>query len=141
MVTMPSSDEIKKAYQGSISRVPQRYADKVKKVTGFVEKAKAGESLYAQKMQEAIANRSREKGLNNITDADWQNAALNKGAARIGPGMSAAVDKQVQGYEPYRQALASVELPARTADPMANVQNRVGGVVKVMVETKRAQLG
>ena len=141
MVKMPSQDEIKRAYTNSIPGVSGKYAEQVRKTTGVIEAAKAAEGLYAQKMQEAIANRSREKGLEKVTDEDWRKAALEKGAARIGPGMAAAVDKQAKGYEPYRTALASLELPDRTADPMTNVQNRVGGVVRAMVDTKKSVRG
>ena len=141
MVKMPSSEDIKKAYTAAIPTVAGKYADKVRKTTGVIEAAKRAEDLYAQKMQEAIANRSREKGLDKVTDEDWRKAALEKGAARIGPGMAAAVDKQARGYEPFRTALSSLELPARTADPMTNVQNRVGAVVRTREDTKKAQLG
>ena len=141
MVKMPSSDEIKKSYTASIPAVSGKYASAVGKTSGVIEAAKRAESLYAQKMQEAIANRSREKGLDKVTDEDWRKAALEKGAARIGPGMAAAVNKQAAGYEPYRSALSGYELPARTADPMTNVNQRVGGVVQLMVNTKRSLMG
>jgi len=139
MVKIKSLDAIGKAYKDGATRAPQAFAEAVKTTSGVIEAAKASEDLYAQKVQEAIANRSRVKGLEKVTDEDWRKAALDKGVARIGAGMQAAVEDQKKGYAPYHAALSGLSLPARTADGMANLTNRAGAVVKTMIDTKKSQ--
>ena len=137
MVKIKSKEAIKKKFREAIPRVGSAYKDAVSQTTGVIAAAIAGEDLYAQKVQEAISARRRANALSRVTDADWQKAASTKGAARIGPGMSAAVDKQATNFAPFHDTLASLELPARTADPMANVTARVGGVVQALVAKKK----
>ncbi len=141
MPRMPSQAEINKAYKDAIPRVPGKYREGIQGTTGFIEAAVAGQSNYETKMADTAVLARRGKRLAQLTDADWKNPALEKGAARIGQGMTAGADKQSRNYEPYRSALEGTTLPARTTDPMANIDNRVKGVVRVMVDTKKAQLG
>jgi hypothetical protein len=54
--------------------------------------------------------------------------------------MQAGASKREANFEPYRQELASLELPAKTSDPMQNVQNRVGGIA-VALHNKKMQMG
>ncbi len=138
---MPSQAEINKKYKEAIPRVPGAYRDGVNKTTGFIDAAVAGQSNYETKMADTTVLARRGKALAKLTDADWKTPALEKGAARIGQGMQAGADKQSRNYEPYRAALDGATLPARTTDPMANIDNRVKGVVRVMVDTKKSQMG
>ena len=68
-------------------------------------------------------------------------AAIEKGAARIGPGMRAGALKRKANYEPFRAALQALELPPRVEDPMANIDNRAKAVVKTLIEKKKEILG
>lgn len=136
-----SIEEVKANFTSGASVAPVRYAAAVSKTTGVIQAAINAESLYAQKLQAAIANKSRAKALAKVTDADWQNAAANKGAARIGPGMTAAVTKQADNFKPYLDTLQGINLPARTADPTQNVTNRVVPIAVALAAKKRALLG
>ena len=140
MVKIKSKEEIKANYSGSIAVVPSRYRAGVAKTSGVIAAAIAAEDLWAAKIAEAAANRSRAKGLAKVSDEEWRRKATELGAARIGPGMTANADKQANNFEPFRSAVAALTLPARTADPIANV-DRVRAVVQTMVDTKKAQLG
>jgi hypothetical protein len=51
--------------------------------------------------------------------------------------MKDASEDQVRGFRPYREALVAVELPPKVADPMANLMNRAGAVVKALVDKKK----
>lgn len=126
---MPTQATIKKNYQGAIGIVGERYRTGIEGTTGWKDAAVAGQGLYVQRMQDQSVLARREKGLQKVTDADWKQNALNKGVTRIGPGMSAAVDKQAQGYEPVRAALESLTLAPRVADANTNIDNRVKAVV------------
>lgn len=143
MVKMPSQAAIKDAYTASIGAVPGKYSAGVRETNDWQQKASSpeAESLYGQKVQEAVSNQSRAKAVAKVSNADWQNAASSKGASRIATGMTAGANKQAQNYEPIRQALASVELPARSADPLANVDARVKPIVSAAVNAKKNALG
>lgn len=139
MVKIKPSSEIDKAYKESIGRVPGRYKDAVARVTDWQEKAgsDAAEQLYAAKVQEAIASRRRQKATQKTSNEEWRSAASTTGAARIATGMQANADKRTKNFEPFRNAIEGASLPDRVADPMQNVTNRVGGMVKVLVDTKK----
>lgn len=139
MVKIRPSSEIDKAYKDSIGRVPGRYKDAVGRVTDWQEKAgsDAAETLYAAKVQEAIASRRRQKATQKTSNEEWRAAASNVGAQRIGAGMQANADKRTRNFEPFRNAIEGASLPDRTADPMQNIDNRVKGMVKVLVDTKK----
>ena len=140
-IRMPSQTEIAKSYADGASRAPAKYKDGVERTTGFKEAAIAGEALYAAKMQEVISNGTRAKGLEKSSDEDWKKGVREKGAARIGPGMTAAADKRTRNYEPFRASLEGMTLPDKTTDPMANIDNRLKPVVNKLVETKKSIMG
>jgi len=136
---MPSQEEIKKAYGDGATRAPSKYKEKVMRNTSWKERAGSAdaENLYGQKVQQAVAERSRQKGLEGVTQEEWRSKASNVGAARIGQGMQNAVGKQAANYEKTRQAFAALELPAKTADPMANIDNRLKKVVQTAIDANK----
>jgi len=136
-----SIEEVEANFRSGAAVAPSRYAASVSKTTGVIAAAIAGEALWAQKMQTAIANKTRAKALAKVTDSTWQEAASGKGAQRIGPGMTAAADKQAANFTPYLAALQGINLPARTADPAQNVANRVTPIAITLAAKKRALLG
>lgn len=141
MVKIKSSGQIDANYKAAIGRVPGAYKRGVQATTDWQEKAssEAAESLYAEKIAESVASKSRQKGVSAVTNAEWQGRAASIGATRIGAGMTANADKRTRKFEPFRTAIESVSLPPRTADPMANVDARVKPIVSALVETKKAQ--
>ena len=140
MVKVKSQQEIQANYTGSIAVVPGRYRQGVAGASGVIAASIAAEDLYAAKLQESIAARRRANALSKVSDDEWRRKATELGAARIGPGMQANAQKQAQNFEPFRSALSALSLPARTADPIANV-DRVRAVVETMVATKRSVKG
>lgn len=109
--------------------------------TGKLDKARsdAAEQLYAAKVQAAIANKSRQKGLANVSESEMNAAMQATGAQNYRSGTGRSADKQAKNVEPYYAALDSLEgkYPARTADPMANLTNRAGLVVKTLSDLKK----
>lgn len=109
--------------------------------SGKLDRAKsdAAEALYAAKVQAAIAQKSRQKGLNRVTESEMNAAMQATGAQNYRSGTGRSADKQAKNVEPYYAALDSLEgkYPARTADPMANLTNRAGLVVKTLSELKK----
>jgi len=109
--------------------------------SGKLDRAKsdAAEALYAAKVQAAIAQKSRQKGLNKVTESEMNAAMQATGAANYRSGTGRSADKQAKNVEPYYAALDGLEgkYPARTADPMANLTNRAGLVVKTLSDLKK----
>jgi|CXWL01.1.fsa_nt_gi hypothetical protein len=78
----------------------------------------------------------RNKGINKVSDDQWRTAATTKGAPVISQRMKDASGKQASGFEPYRSALESMTLPAKTTDPAQNVVNRVTPIAVKFRELK-----
>jgi len=110
------------------------------KKTGKLDAAASddAEALYAEKIQKAISKKSRQKGLQRISEADMNKGMQDTGAAAYRNKTAAKVDKMMSNVEPYLDALDGLEgrLPPRTADRMANLTNRAGMVVKTLGDLK-----
>jgi hypothetical protein len=140
-ISMPSSEDIAKEWEAAIPRVPAKYLDRVKKTTGFKEKAIAGEATYRAVMERVLAEERRAKGLARIKDEDWKAGVEQKGAKRIADGMTLAKEKRKVNYEPFRAALHGATIPDKGADPIDNAARIVPEVVKILVNKKRELLG
>ena len=134
-----SQAQIAARYKDGIGRAPANYKEGIAATTDWAEKASsdAAENLYNEKLTESMAARRRQNALKDVSNEEWKKNSLDLGGNRIGAGMTANADKRTKNYEPYRTALESVSLPERTADPMANLANRAGAVVKTLVDKKK----
>ncbi len=137
LVETKSLDATVKNYQAGISVAPQRYKDGVNKATNTIEKAIAAQDLYEARIAESIANNSRVKGLQKTSTAEWKKQAIEKGAQRIGPGMQAALPKYQKGMGETLSVIQGVTIAERTADPMANIDNRVKPIAQALYDNKR----
>lgn len=118
-----------------------KYVKGIEGATDWQAKAIAGEKLYAEKLQEAIAAGRRAKGLARVSNEEWKSRAKDVGGARIGQGMTKGASKWAREFTPYSDALKGTELPARTADGMQNLINRGGAVVQAMMDKKKELKG
>ena len=134
MVFVPSAAERKQKYLNSLGNVPAAYKAGIERTTNWKDKALAGQNLYEQQMQNAAVLRRRAVALERVSESDWKSRAASLGSTRIAEGMRNGAEKQAANYEPVANALRSVELPDRTADPMANIDNRVKPIVRAMVQ-------
>ncbi len=125
MVDTKSLEQTTKNWEGAIPRVAAAYSEGIAGAQNVIQKAIAAEDNYAAGVSQAVANKSRAKGLAKISDEDWRQAALKKGAVRIGQGMTEAKGKFSSGMSEVLSVIQGVTLPARTQDPAANVDNRV----------------
>jgi len=143
MVKIKSASEIDSNYKGAIGRVPEAYKKGVQRTTDWQERAssESAETNYAAGVSEAAAAKRRQKAVSQVSNAEWQNAAANKGATRIGTGMTAGAEKRARNFEPYRSAIEGTSIPDRTTDPIANVDNRVKPIVQALVDTKKSIKG
>ena len=136
MKVKPES-EIEKNYKASTALVPDRFEAGVKSAT-WQGAALEGQDLYETKMRMEEILRRRASGIQKVSDDSWRTDTVQKGKNIIGQRMQAASGKQVQGYRPYREALVSLDLPPRTADPMQNLITRAGAVVQTQVNVKKS---
>jgi hypothetical protein len=138
MVKVKSAADIKTNYTAAAALVPTRYKQGVQSATWQAE-ALAGQDLYTARMSDPTVLARRSRGISKVSDQQWKDGAISKGAPIIGARMTAAADKQVANWAPYGNALSALTLPPKVADPMTNLTQRAGAVVRAMVDTKNAQ--
>ncbi len=136
MVKVKSETDIKTNYEASTALVPARFEQGVRAAT-WQNEALKGQNLYVERMSMPDVLARRSKGIGNVSDDAWRTAAIEKGRNVIGARMKAASDKQVSGFRPYREVLTGLTLPDKVADPMTNLTNRAGAVVKALSDKKR----
>ena len=130
MVNVPSKEQRKAKYLGSIGSVPGAYKAGIEATQGWKDAALAGQGLYEQRMTDPQVLARRRNALAKTNEQDWKSAASQVGSQRIASGMQAGAQKQADNYEPIAEALRSVNLPARTGDAMSNIDNRVKPIVQ-----------
>lgn len=138
MVETKSASAASSAWESAIGQVPARYQEGVRAAQNVIAKSIEAEDIWADAMRAAIDRRARAAGLQGVSDSDWRNAAISKGAQRIGQGMRAAVSEFQSQIAKVLDVLSGVDLPERTTDVATNVQNRVTPVAVGLREAKRA---
>lgn len=139
MVNVKPQSEITENFLAGASRAPARYKKGVSRADWQgPASSEAAESNFAAGVTEAVASKSRQRGVQNVTNAEWQRSAADKGAARIGKGMADAAPKQAQKWAPYRSFLEGLNLPDRTRNATENIQNRSIPVAQGMQDLKRS---
>ena len=136
MVDTKSLEQTRKNWEDSHGRVPAAYSAGVTNAKDVIAKGVAAEDLYAQKVQEAIASKRRAKNLAKVSDDQWRQAAIEKGAPRIAAGMAASKEKFASGMSKVLEKIQGVTIAPRTSDPMANVDNRVKPIVAALAKLK-----
>ena len=137
MVFVPDKATRQRAYERAIAGVPASYKAGIQGTQGWKEAAIQGQSLYEERMRDPEVLRKRERALQKTSESDWKARASEVGTSRIAQGMTMNAGKQADNYEPIAAALRGVELPPRTADPMANIDNRVKPIVQAAVNASR----
>lgn len=137
MVNVKSQAERQANYENAIGAVPAKYQRGIQATQGWKEAAIQGQGLYEQRMQDQEVLSRRARGLEKTNEQEWKNRAATIGGSRIGEGMRANAAKQAANYEPIAVALRGVNLPPRSADPMANIDNRVKPIVQASVNAAK----
>jgi len=128
-----------KNYEGAIGNVPAKYKTGVESAESWQSNAVAAEDLWKAKIAEAAANNARSKGISRVSDSEWKQAASNKGSSRIGQGMRESLPKYQRVMGEVLNVIENTSISARTADPMANVDNRVKPIVKNLADWKKSR--
>jgi len=133
----------KERYVSGASANAEKLVENYVSQPGKLDAAKSdqAEKNFADQMSKAVAGKYRQKALGRLTEQDLNSGMIAKGASAYRTGTAAAKDDWAAEVEPHLATLDNLKLPARTTDPMQNIDNRVKGVAKALIETKKRVKG
>lgn len=101
----------------------------------------AANDAWKAGVQQAASQNRFAKGVRKAGNSTWQKAAVEKGPQRFAQGVQLAAEKYEQGFAPYREVIAGLNLPQRgpKGDP-ANIQ-RVAVISKALHDKKLSLIG
>ena len=138
MVNVKPQSEITENFLAGASRAPAKYKKGVMRADWHTAaSSEEAEANYGAGVSEAVANKSRQRNIQSVSNADWQRGAATTGAERIGRGMANAAPKQAAKWAPYRSFLEGVSLPPRGRNATENVQNRLIPIAQGMQDLKK----
>jgi len=132
-----TKEEARANFEASISYIPARYQAGIRKADWATPAGSdQAEANYAAGVQDAISKKRRQTKVRNVSNSDWQGAAITKGAPIIGERIRGALDKWARNWGPMYDGVVSKvgTLPPKTTDFRANINNRL---VPVVEEWKR----
>jgi len=132
-MVLKTKEEAKANFEAAIAYIPARYEAGIRKADWQTPAASdAAEANYATAVQAAVAEKRRQKRVREVSNTDWQNAAIAKGRPIIGDRIRAALDKWATTWGPIYDSVASkvAELPPKTLDWRENINKRLVPVVE-----------
>lgn len=131
-------EELADSYKTGVASKAQKWYNHFQAASGIAEAAKseAAEAHYAAAVTAAVANKQRQKGLANITDADIK-ASVTSPSIYSTPAQNKAPKfaKKFARFVPVINAEVA-KLPARTTDPNTNIDNRVKPIANALHAAK-----
>jgi hypothetical protein len=127
-MVLKTKEEAKANFEAAIGYIPDRYRSGVSKADWInPAKSDAAEKNFADGVSKAISQKTRQKAISSMTNEDWRNGAINKGAPIIGERIRSALNDWAANWGPmYDQVAARVQsLPAKGIDWRANITNRL----------------
>jgi acyl-CoA reductase-like NAD-dependent aldehyde dehydrogenase len=142
MVKVTPVEDAKESFKEILPKIPDRYTRKIKKAK-WKEAATsdAAEALWKAKVMEAAEKRRRKARLEKVSEDEWRSLAVSLGSKRIKESLEGRIDKWAHQWRPYAEALSTLELEPRSADPEENIDNRVKPVVMTLIKKKKEILG
>jgi len=137
-MVIKTKEEARANFESAIAYIPSRYESGVRKADwAGPASSEQAEKNYADAVQRAISNKTRQKKIKEVSNSAWQEAAVRKGAPIIGDRIRASLDKWASNWGPIYDSVASkvATLPPKTTDFRANINNRL---VPTVEEWKRA---
>ena len=139
MVQVKPQSEITENFIAGAARAPAKYQKGVQRADWQgPASSEASEANYGAGVTEAVQNKTRQRGVQNVSNADWQRKAADVGAKRIGKGMADAAPKQAQNWAPYRSFLEGTSLPEKSRNATENIQNRLIPIAQGMQDLKKS---
>lgn len=103
----------------------------------WAKETAAANSAWKEGIAGAVAADSFKKGVDRAGTSKWQRGAVEKGAARFGPGVQLAQADYAAAFAPFRDAIARTTLPPRFArrDPRNLLRNKA--IVDALIAAKK----
>jgi len=120
--------EARANFENSISYIPDRYSKGIDRADWATPaKSDQAEKNFNDAMSKALAAKSRQKGVAEVSNEDWKDAAKTKGAPIIGERIRGALGEWEANFGPvYSQVQSKVAaLPPRTVNWRDNINNRL----------------
>lgn len=127
-MNIKSVDVISKKYANRGGAAGADYTDGVTNPReDWATKTAGAATTYAAGVQQAIGNRSFEKGVAAAGTEKWQRKARGVGAQRFASGVQAAAPDYAKGIGKYLDVLRNITLPPRApkGDPANNQRSLV----------------
>jgi len=127
-MVLKTKEEAKANFEQSIAYIPSRYEAGVRKADWLTPaRSDAAEKNYADAINKAVAQKTRQKGIATMSNEEWKDSAVKKGAPIIGERIRGALDKWSAEWGPmYDQVTSKVAtLPPATLDWRANINSRL----------------
>lgn len=137
-MVMKTREEAKANLEAAISFIPDRYSAGVAKADWIgPAKSDQAEKNYADGVGKAVAAKRRQKAISKLSNEDWKNAAISKGAPIIGERIRGALDKYDANWGPmYDRVKSKVStLPPKTTSWRDNITKRL---IPTVEEWRRA---
>lgn len=131
-------------YKASVATVPERYRQGIAGADwASAVRRPETETAWAAGVQKAAAEGSFSRGVARVGNEEWRRMAASKGAASIAQGMTLGAEKYTRRFAPILEAMNSTaaSLPARSTDPMANIDARLKPVVNAAVAAAKSNSG
>lgn len=123
--------------EDSATYIPDRYKSGVQ-AADWKSKAASdtAEEKFSSAMQEVISDALRQAGVRDKDNSDWQNPAVEHGAAVIADRIRDAIGDYNSNFGPILDAMnsAAETAPEKTLDPMRNIDERLKPVVQAAIE-------
>lgn len=140
---MADMNKLKSRWQTRASAASGDLVDAYVTRTGKLDAAKsdAAEKAYAEGVAMAAQKKRRQRALGKLSEDDLNRGMREKGQSNYSTGVGASADKWERNAAPFVAEAERVakSLPARTTNPMTNVDNRVKPVVKALSDLKDKQ--
>lgn len=102
----------------------------------WASKTSGAEGAWSAGVQDAITNKRFARGIREAGTEKWQRKTTEVGIGRWGAGVRAAGDDYQAGFDPYRQVISSVSLPARYPKGDPRNFDRVAAVANALHKKK-----
>lgn len=142
MAEIRSSNEIASKWARVTPQRTTDYRDGIQRPRrDWADAAAEANDTYVQAVTQAANEGRFGAGIRTAGTQKWQQAATNKGPNRFAEGVQLGEGNYTRGFEPFRQAIETTQLPPRF--PRGDPRNleRVGVIARALNERRRQQTG
>lgn len=137
MADIKSLDRIGKKWTDVTPQRAGEYEDGIKNPKkSWQQSTEDAAESYEAGVQEAISNKSFQKGVAEAGDGKWREGALSKGVGRWPEGVRKGGDAYRNGFAPFHSVIQGVTLPPRGPKGDPRNYDRVRAIGEALHEEK-----